>query len=67
MKFLDKRYLQSAFVLFVCFMHIIFWILVNQVRLSIRDTEAELYSEEQLKQKKMRGDRRNRQEAEFEI
>merc|ERR1711955_98380 len=38
-KYLEKLFLHCLFVLFISFTHIIFWILVNQVRASIRQTE----------------------------
>ena len=67
-KYLDKLFFHSLFILIVSFAHIMFWILVNQVRTNIRITEEEDLGVEELREnKEKRLERKNFKESEFEI
>ena len=68
MKYLDKLFFHSLFVLFVSFIHIMFWILVNQVRINIKQTENEDLGRGEMEQNgKVELERKIYKESEFEI
>ena len=67
-KYLDKLFYHSLFILFVSFTHIMFWLLVNQVRTNIRQTEDEDLGLEEIREnKQIRLERKTFKESEFEI
>ena len=52
-QYMEKRFIPLIFVLFVCFAHILFWVLINQIRINIKSTEWTQAQDENLDDKRV--------------